>query len=121
MWKISQKGGGRNRAGVPRWYPRTSRAALRVVWWLLAAGRVVMARRVSRRSGSGSEIDASRSSLQAPTYARTLASSTSTDLRICPRGPLSGPYSGALGAPQRSWGLVSASLDSYRGVLWPEG
>src|SRR5215203_1443117 len=48
MWKISQKGGGRNRAGVPRWYPRTSRAALRGVWWLLAAGRVVMARRVSR-------------------------------------------------------------------------
>jgi hypothetical protein len=68
-------------------------------------------------SGSRSEIDPSRSFLQDPTYARSLASSRSTELRICPRDPLSGPYSGALGSPQRSWGLVSASPDTYRGVL----
>src|SRR5215203_3723744 len=40
------------------------------LWWLLASGRVVMARRVSRGSGSRSAIDASRSSLEAP-YLRT--------------------------------------------------
>ena len=31
------------------------------------------------------------------------------------------PYSAALGSPQRSWGRVSASPDTYRGVLWPAG
>src|SRR5215204_2916648 len=36
-------------------------------------------------SGSRSEIDPSRSSLQDPTYARSLASSRSTELRICSR------------------------------------
>jgi hypothetical protein len=40
------------------------------LWWLLASCRVVMARRVSRGSGSRSELDASRSCLQAP-YLRT--------------------------------------------------
>src|SRR5215207_2788140 len=47
-----------------------------------------------------------------PTYARSLASAPEA---------LWGPYSGALGSPQRSWGLVSASPDTYRGVLWSAG
>ena len=34
---------------------------------------------------------------------------------------LLGPYSGALGSPQHSLDLVSASPDTYRGVLWLAG
>ena len=36
------------------------------LWWLLACGRIVMAQRVSRGTGSRSEIDASRGFLEAP-------------------------------------------------------
>ena len=85
------------------------------LWWLLASCRVVMAQRVSRGTGSRSEIDASRGFLEAPFLHEVLPRADPRSLASVPEA-LWRPYSAALGSPQRSWGRVSASPDTYRGV-----
>ena len=78
-----------------------------------------------RKEYQGEAVQNQRSTrAEAPSLpnARGLASSTSTEPRFCPRGPVgtilrSSGFSAALVGG--SWGLVSASLDTYRGVLWP--
>ena len=70
------------------------------LWWLLASGRVIMPRRVSRGSASRSDLDASRSSLEAPTYARSLLEQIHGASRLPPRP--------CWDHPQQPWVLRSA-------------
>jgi hypothetical protein len=65
-------------------------------------------------SGSLSEIDASRSSLDAPTFARSLASSRPMELRVCPRCPVET----ILSSPGFSAALVGTRQRSSRYLSW---
>jgi hypothetical protein len=100
---------------------RTRRAALRgvVVAPCLRTGRYgaksIKGERFTIRDRREPKL--SRGSL--PTH-EVLPRADPRSLAFAPEALL-GPYSAALGSPQRSWGLVSAPPDTYRGVLWPAG
>src|SRR5215204_1764486 len=121
MWKISQKGVG----AQPRWRPTLVSQNLSCCASRSVAAPCVLTGRYGAKSIKGKRftIRNRREPKISPGSLPTHEALPRADPRSLASAPeaLWGPCSGALGSPQRSWGLVSASPDTYRGVLWSAG